>query len=86
MSKLAQIKKAMETASDNDATRAIKYLLWQIESLEEQSKLERLLSLDSKGRTSNHAEQLAFERRRVDEGRSTIEDYRLMAENFRKNS
>jgi hypothetical protein len=80
MSKIQKIKQAMTKASDNDATRAINYLLWYIESLEKDRhelwRAYRSIASDFPGATEdNFSNQISNNRQMVDQNNQTIEEY-----------
>lgn len=86
MSKLQKIKQAISTASDNDATKAIKYLLWYIES--QQSEIEFLKRASKIMVTSpehNAANQIEYSRRMVDSGEIQAQEHDVQVSNFKKN-
>jgi hypothetical protein len=78
MSKLQNIKSAILKASDNDATKAIKYLLWYIESVQLESRA--ILSASSSTGASQAqflglAMRIEAQRKRVDNREIEIEEY-----------
>lgn len=87
MGKLDNIKKAIQNAPDNDATRAIKYLLWYIESQNAELKyLHRVADSEVKGSPDkNGANQISYSLRMIDEDQGDVEQHRQILERFKRN-
>jgi len=78
MGKLQNIKKAIQNAPDNDATRAIKYLLWYIESQDRQldELTDAFRCIAKHGETENNfSNWIGNKRHDVNENAITIEEY-----------
>jgi hypothetical protein len=86
MGKLQKIQTAIAKAQDNDATRAIKYLLWMLESQRaEMEFLKRAAQTATNSPEHNAAAQIDYQRRLVDEDKSSVKEHDDLVARFRKN-
>lgn len=86
MGKLQKIKQAVSTATDNDATKAIKYLLWYIES--QNAEIEFLRKTPRASEMSapyNASNQIEYQRRLADEDKASQQEHDELVARFRKN-